>query len=515
MFLQTIFFVLSLILTLLFFLYGFNHYYLLYKASQYQHPILKEYQDTRPFVSIQLPIFNEKYVVNRLISACIRMAETYGKDRVDILILDDSDDDTISEVDSIVQEYKIKNFHIDVFRRTSRVGFKAGALQAGLEKTSEDFIAIFDADFIPPADFLVRTVPYLIQNDQLGIVQSRWSHLNREFNILTKAIAIAIDIHFIIEQSGRYAAGLLQNFNGSAGVIRKKAILDSGGWQSDTLAEDLDLSYRMQLQGYRVLYLMDLVCPGEIPPTVPSFKKQQGRWACGSLRTARKILPILLSEPKFGYKQRLQAFIHLTGYMIFPLITFSFLLNCLATFVNLKSNLGSHAAALYLSRGILDSTTIIQMLSLQNVIWIILGILIVLCTIAPWVSSITTLRVQKVPLFRNLGSLLVLLLLGFGTSISNSLEAARGLFSDRKWEFSRTPKYAELESREGWKARKYQIDLDPVWILELSFACMGIVAIGIAIRNSNYFAISILIPFTAAYLFIFVMTIRQSQRPKA
>ena len=171
----------------------------------------------------------------------------------------------------------------------------------------------------------------------MGIIQSRWTHTNREYNSLTKAIAIGIDVHFLIEQTGRYASGCFQNFNGSGGVLRKKALLEAGGWQADTLAEDLDVSYRIQLQGYRFLYINDLQSPGEIPPTVPSFKKQQGRWANGSLRTARKVLPTILSNRKLGLKKRVEAFIHLTGYMVHPLMFISFVLTFSATLLSVNS----------------------------------------------------------------------------------------------------------------------------------------------------------------------------------
>ena len=258
MVLQGVFLVLSSILTLLFFLYGYNQYYLLGKARLYHQPALAKSPQVRPAVSIHLPIYNEKYVVRRLMLACTRMAEAYGIDRVNILILDDLDDETASEIDRVVDEYKKKDFRMEILRRGSRLGFKAGVLEVALEKTPEDFVAIFDADFCPPADFLIRALPYLIQDEELGIVQGRWGHLNRNYNIQTKAIALAIDVHFLVEQTGRYAAGLFQNFNGSGGVLRKKAIIEAGGWQADTLAEDLDLSYRMQLLTYRILYLKDL-----------------------------------------------------------------------------------------------------------------------------------------------------------------------------------------------------------------------------------------------------------------
>ena len=514
MFIQIVFFVLSLTLTLLFSLYGFNHYYLLNAGRRYNPSTLVNSENDRPSVSIHLPVYNEKYVVRRLVVACTRMAEVYGMDRVNILILDDSDDDTVMEIDKVADEYSKKHFHIEVVRRGNRQGFKAGALQIALDQTPEEYIAIFDADFTPSEDFLVRTLPHFLQDEHLGIIQSRWCHLNRDYNFLTKTVAIGIDIHFIIEQTGRHAAGLFQNFNGSGGVLRKRAILEAGGWQADTLSEDLDLSYRIQLLGYTVLYLKDLKSPGEIPPTIPSFKKQQGRWACGSLRTARKILPQLLRKHDLGFKKRLQAFIHLTGYMIQPLMSISFLLTCVATFLGLNISRASQSYILFPASGILGTTRAITLFSLQNATWMFLGPLIGLCTIAPWVSSISTLRFEKLPLSQNIISLVLLLLLGLGISISNTLEAGKALFSNRIWEFSRTPKYAYLENKGGWRASKYQIALDSVWILELLFACLGAVAITITIafRRSDFSVLLILIPFTIAYAFICFLTVLQSKR---
>ncbi len=278
MFLEMLFYTFSLILTLLFFLYGFNHYFLLNASRKYKIPPLPTRSPILPTVSIQLPVYNERYVIRRLVSACAAMAEAYQIDKVKILVLDDSDDDTKLEVDKVVEEFQKKSFNIEVQRREDRSGFKAGALQAALRKTGEEYIAIFDADFIPPADFLLRTIPYFEHDERLGVVQSRWTHLNRDFNLLTKAISLGIDVHFFIEQTGRYASGCFQNFNGSGGVLRKKAVLEAGGWSADTLAEDLDLSYRMQICGYQVLYLRDLECPGEIPPPfqVLSFSRAAG-----------------------------------------------------------------------------------------------------------------------------------------------------------------------------------------------------------------------------------------------
>ena len=509
--LEVVFFLLSLFLSLLFFLYGFNIYYLLNAGRHYKPPTLTGFHAELPPVSIQLPIYNEKYVVRRLVVACAHMAEVYGKNKVRLIILDDSDDDTIQEVDNVVAEFDAQGFQIEVIRRTNRQGFKAGALQAALEKTPEEYIAIFDADFRPPADYLNRILPYFVQDKHLGIVQGRWRHLNRDYNLITQAAAIAIDIHFIIEQPGRYAEGLFQNFNGSGGVLRKKAIQEAGGWQSDTLAEDLDLSYRMQLRGFGILYLKDLDCPAEIPPTIPSLKQQQGRWACGSLQTAKKILPDLLRKPEIDFKKRLQAFIHMTGYILGPLMTISFVLVSLATFLNVDINYFSWTEIPSLSSGILQSTAAIAGFSVTRISWIIMFLLIVFCTIAPWVSSVSTLRFEKRPVSQELGSLLVLILLGFGISLNTTLEAGKALFTNRTGEFTRTPKYADLQNKAAWQASSYQVAFKPISLLELAFAFVGTFAIGLAFRNGNILALVILIPFTVSYFFVSIMTILQTR----
>ena len=514
MFIQLLFFVLSVALTLFFFIYGFNHYYLLNASRRYVPPELPAAPENLPAVSVQLPIYNEKYVIRRLVAACARMVASYGIDKVKILILDDSTDDTVEVVNRIAAEYAGKGFHIEVFHRDNRQGFKAGALEAALEKTPEEFIAIFDADFTPEPDFLNRTLPYFLQDEKLGIVQSRWCHLNRDYNLLTSAAAIAIDIHFTIEQTGRFAYGLFQNFNGSGGVLRKKAILEAGNWQADTLAEDLDLSYRMQLLDYKVVYLKDLDSPAEIPSTVPSFKQQQGRWANGSLRTAKKILPSLFRKDGIAFKKRLQAFIHLTGYIIHPLMTISFILTCISTFFNINNTVAAEAGYIFGTFGVLRSASAVALFSFQKVTWMVLGPVIVLCTIAPWVSSISTLRVEKHPFARNLAGLFILLLLGFGISLNNTFEAGKALFSNRSWEFTRTPKYADLQNKTVWRTKKYQIALNPIWILEMIFAFTGAIAIVFALSHSNFSVLLILLPFTIAYFFIFSQTVLQSWRAK-
>ena len=511
LYVQIVFLVLSLILTFMFFVYGFNHYFLLSVLRHYQTPqLLPSMASKRPLVAIQLPIYNERYVVRRLVDACTRMVEQYGIENAEISILDDSNDDTVQLVDEIVSEYTQKNFHIHAERRPDRMGYKAGALQIALENTQAEFIVIFDADYTPTSDFLLRTIPYLLQDDKLAIVQSRWTHLNRSYNQVTSAVAIGIDVHFFVEQTGRYATKCFQNFNGSGGVLRKSALLEAGGWQADTLAEDLDASYRIQMKGYHVLFLKDLPSPGEIPPTVPSFKKQQARWANGSLRTARKLLPSILLNQKFKFYQRLEALIHLTGYLLHPMMFISFLLASFGTIFEVDTFL-VHSHMLTPFGGAFAAFEPLTATMVHDLSWGALDAMILLSMVAAWLSPLVTLKLQRLSIRKNLPSLLMLFLLGSGISVSNTIEAIKALFTNRMWEFKRTPKYANLQSKEGWRNRRYQIPLDFVFLLELASVFLGLVASTIAILHSHYFVLIILVPYTTAYIFIALLTYHQSR----
>jgi cellulose synthase/poly-beta-1,6-N-acetylglucosamine synthase-like glycosyltransferase len=500
---------LSLLLTLLFFLYGFNLYYLLVSAARYRVPPLPRPMKARPRVAIHLPIYNERYVIRRIAAACARMAVAYGTDSVRILLLDDSDDETRGEIDALAAEYLDRGIHLEVLRRPTRQGFKAGALQAALARTDEEFIALFDADFVPPPDFLNRAIPHLVQDERLGVVQSRWAHVNRDFNFLTRAIALGIDVHFLVEQPGRFASGCFLNFNGSGGVFRRNALIEAGGWQADTLAEDLDVSYRIQPRGYRILYLQDLESPGEIPPTVPSFKKQQARWACGSLRTARKLLPGLLGDSKISHRNRLEAALHLTNYMIHPLMFASFLLACLAALLGVDTLRFIDSAGLFDSFRQAASGGASAAL-LHNVIWVLLGSMILLSTVSAWIHPVVALRAQGMKVWRNLPSLVVLFLLGCGISLSNTIEAAKALLSNRNWAFKRTPKYALRPGDGEWRNKSYQVSLDSVWFLELGLVALGGIAMAFAASHMDLGALPILAPYTAAYAFVAWQTKRQS-----
>ena len=276
------------------------------------HPV-KEW----PYVTIQLPIFNEKYTVERLLRAVTKL--DYPANRLQIQVLDDSTDDTAQLVNRLVAQYKFHGLNIEWIHRDNRKGYKAGALNDGLSSATGEFIGIFDADFIPKPDWLKKTVPFF-QERELGCLQTRWGHTNRNYNSLTKAEAMAIDGHFIVEQSVRSGNNFFLNFNGTAGLWRRSCIEDAGGWQWDTLTEDLDLSYRAQMRGWKIRYRPEVVVPAELPSEVEAFKKQQFRWAKGSFQVVRKILPKVIKRTDLPWHVRLLAFLHLTGYIVHPLM---------------------------------------------------------------------------------------------------------------------------------------------------------------------------------------------------
>ena len=307
-------------------LYGFNSFIntILYLLSNSQ--VKKRTRITLPkewpAVTIQLPIYNEKYTVDRLLRAVTKL--DYPSQRLQIQVLDDSTDDTAKLVRGLVEEYRSQGVNVEWLHRTNRLGYKAGALSEALPRATGELIAIFDADFVPKPDWLKKTVP-LFQNQKLGCLQTRWGHTNRNYSALTRAEALAIDGHFIIEQTARARNDLFLNFNGTAGLWRRACIEDAGGWQWDTLTEDLDLSYRAQMRGWKIDYLPDVVVPAELPAQVEAFKKQQFRWAMGSSQVVCKILPKVF-ESTLPWKIRLMAVLHLTGYFVHPLMLASLLL---------------------------------------------------------------------------------------------------------------------------------------------------------------------------------------------
>ncbi|MFI5267329.1 MAG: glycosyltransferase [Chloroflexota bacterium] len=296
----------------LLFIYGLNFLWLsVVSVVRKDAPVLPELVDY-PHVAVQLPIYNERYVAERLIRAAADL--TWPRDRLEVQVLDDSSDDTVQIAEQVCRDLSLNGVWVRHIRRGDRAGFKAGALAHGMASTEAPYLAVFDADFVPPADFLVRTMAGFLAKD-VGFVQTRWGHLNARYSLFTFLQALAIDAHFLVEQQARSATGAFFNFNGTAGIWRRQAVESGGGWQADTLTEDLDLSYRVQLAGWRGLFLRDVVAPAELPVTMVAFRRQQHRWAKGSIECAVKLAPRLLRAP-LPLAKKVQALLHLTGYGI-------------------------------------------------------------------------------------------------------------------------------------------------------------------------------------------------------
>lgn len=300
-------------------IYGLHRYdvirtYFKYRKKRVDQPLL--HFNALPPVTIQLPLYNERYVVERLIDEVTKM--DYPKHLLQIQVLDDSTDDTHAFAEGLVERYHALGFPIEYRHRGNRHGYKAGALQEGLETATGEFVAVFDADFVPPPDFLLRTIHHFA-DPKVGVVQTRWSYLNRDYNFLTEVEAILLDGHFILEHGARSRAGYFFNFNGTAGILRRAMIDDAGGWQHDTLTEDSDLSYRAQLKGWRFVYMPGLDCPSELPVEIHGFQVQQSRWAKGLTQCAKKLLPDIL-RAKIPWRVKMEAFLHLTPNISYPLM---------------------------------------------------------------------------------------------------------------------------------------------------------------------------------------------------
>ncbi len=437
-------------------------------SSYYNFDIFRSRMGKWPKVTIQLPVFNEYYVVERLIDAVVKI--DYPKSQLEIQVLDDSTDHCTDLIIERVQHYKKLNFDIHHCRREDRVGNKAGALKFGNEKAKGEFVAIFDADFIPPENFLKKTVPMFYGEPGIGMVQTRWGHVNPEQSILTKSQSIGVDGHFIIEQIARNSSELWMNFNGTAGIWRKECIKDAGDWQFDTLTEDFDLSYRAELKGWKFKYLTDVVCPAEIPSTISAFKSQQFRWCKGSLQTAMKLLPAVLRS-QLNWKIKLEAVTHLLNYSIHPLM----LLNIILTpFV-----IGFHKQG------------------------IPIPVIAILCfgTMGP---SIFYLVSQKV-LYQNWKKKAVflpaLMIIGTGIAINNTKAWLEGVLGKSSG-FIRTPKIGNVKSSVAKYSSYNQVNFDIVLCLEICFTWYTLLSIGLACIKEQWFVIPFLFIYLAGFGYI-------------
>lgn len=394
-----------------------------------------------PSVTVQVPLYNEMYVVERVIDAVAAL--DYPRERLQIQILDDSTDATTALALARADFYSRQGIDITVLRRPTRQGFKAGALAWGLSQAKGEYIAIFDADFCPRPDFLLRTIPHFVARPRLGMVQTRWSHLNADHSLLTRAQALAIDGHFVVEQVGRNFAGLLTSFNGAGGVWRRRCIEEAGGWQDDTLCEDLDLSYRAQLAGWECLYLPSVDAPAELPPQIAAFKLQQARWAQGSIQVLRKLGGAILRSRRLKWTQKVMGLLHLSNYLAFPLIVLALLLSLPLLLVP-------------------DS----QRFTLDWLGLAFLGPLLVYSLSQKQLYRRWWLKMLVFPL---------LVLIGIGVAWNNAKAVWRGLVGQED-EFARTPKFRLEGKGERWAGSSYSLPLSDSVVGEVALMLYALVA---------------------------------------
>lgn len=439
-----------------------------------------------PIITVQLPIFNERYVSRRLVDAVCKL--DYPRDRMQIQVLDDSTDDTQDILSETVQEYKNQGFWIEYIHRVNRSGFKAGALQDAMPLVKGNYIAIFDADFIPSANWLKDTIRHYVDNPEanVAVVQTRWGHVNSEYSLLTKLQSTGIDGHFAIEQQARCNNGYFLNFNGTAGIWNREAIIDAGGWHADTLAEDMDLSYRAQLKGWKVVYDNNIVAPAELPVAMLAFKLQQFRWAKGSIQCAKKLI-FQIWRADLSFVVKFQATMHLTGYFAHPLMLLLILIS-----IPLMLVTPDDAIALRLS---IESVWSIFMLP---------------ATFGPPFLYFNAQR-DLYPKFwhRRLGRIFLLAILGTGISWSNSRAVYAGL-SNTGANFRRTPKFDIKHKSDRWDNKAYKIPLDATAWIELSLCVYSAIAAMLALSKGLYLTLPFMVLYALSYGYVGGLTLWQS-----
>jgi cellulose synthase/poly-beta-1,6-N-acetylglucosamine synthase-like glycosyltransferase len=461
--------------------YGIHRYWLVYCYTKHRANIPVEPTEPAnwPKVTIQLPIFNERYVVERLVEAISRL--DYPSSLLEVQVLDDSTDETQEVARACVERYCALGLQIHYLHRTNREGYKAGALADGLKSATGEFVAIFDADFQPGPDFLRRTLPYF-SDPNLAMVQTRWTYLNRDYSALTEVESILLDGHFVIEHGARARSGRFFNFNGTAGVWRRKAIDDSGGWQHDTLTEDTDLSYRAQLRGWRFLYLQDIECPSELPVEMNAFKAQQARWAKGLMQTAKKILPrVLRADLPIGIKS--EAFFHLTANISYPLMV-------------LLSTLLLPAMIVRFYQGW------VQMLLIDLPLFLASS-----CSISGFYLTAQRALYPK-SWTRKIVYLPFVMAVGIGLSVRNAKAVLEALFGVHS-EFARTPKY-RIEGQAGtWQRKGYRNRAGWMPFVEVALGLYFAATVYYSIENGNYFTAPFLLLFVWGYLYTGLMSLGQ------
>ncbi|MEA3341873.1 MAG: glycosyltransferase [Chloroflexota bacterium] len=462
--------------------YGLNSFiltflYLRHRRATIPTPPLD--RSALPTVTVQVPVYNERHVVERVIDAVAAL--DYPRQRLQIQILDDSTDDTTRLARAQAALHRERGIDIAVLRRPKRDGFKAGALAWGLSQARGEYVAIFDADFCPRPDFLLQTIPHFLARPRLGMAQTRWSYLNGDYSPLTRAQTLALDGHFVVEQNGRNRAGLLMSFNGTGGVWRRRCIEEAGGWTADTLCEDLDLSYRAQLAGWESLYLPKVDAPAEVPPQIAAFKRQQSRWAQGSVQTLRKLAGPILRHRRLGWGQKAMALVHLSSYLAHPLMV-------LLLLASLPLLLTPDATPLSVSG---------------------LGLI---CLGPPLVYAVSQWELYP-DWGRRLRALPLLILMGIGIAWANTRAVWRGL---TRWggAFARTPKF-RLEGRDGrWADSDYRLQADGNIIGEIALMIYALVTAFVAYITGNRGMIPFLLLYAAAFGTVAGMGLAQTLAPR-
>ncbi|MCK6457502.1 MAG: glycosyltransferase family 2 protein [Phycisphaerae bacterium] len=467
-------------------IYGVHRYHLVYLYYKHRRnkPRLTACFRELPRVTIQLPMFNERSVAARIIEATCQV--DYPRDRLEIQVLDDSTDETVRIARNAVERMRAAGHPIVFLHRDQREGFKAGALAEGMKVATGEFILIFDADFIPPPDLLKRTIHHFT-DPQVGMVQARWEHLNREHSLLTKTQAVYLDGHFVIEHTARNRSGRFMSFNGTAGIWRRTCIEDAGGWHHDTLTEDLDLSYRAQLRGWKFVYLPEITSPAELPPEMNAFKSQQRRWSKGGAQTCRKLLPRILAS-RLPLKIKTEAFFHLTG--------------CTSTIYVVLLTLLLFPV-LYMKLTWLRDSTISRILVDSSLF------LIATC------SASTFYIASQREVFRTWGESLkylpFLMSLGVGTSLNNARATIEGLLGHDS-EFERTPKFGDTPDSTAARRPKSAAERRRSRVLqgyiELLFGIYLTACVVLSIRLGGFtWGLPFLILFAVGYVYVSILTL--------
>jgi cellulose synthase/poly-beta-1,6-N-acetylglucosamine synthase-like glycosyltransferase len=465
-------------------LYGVHRYtmcYLYFKYKKNYKPDPPKHFDELPRVTVQLPIFNEQFVIDRLIEAVCAM--DYPREKLEIQVLDDSTDETQEVAANIVARYAALGHPIVYIHRTNRHGFKAGALDAGLKVTNSEFVAIFDADFVPPQDWIMKVIHHFAE-PEIGMVQTRWTHMNRNYSMLTQIEAILLDGHFVIEHGARVRTGDYFNFNGTAGMWRIKAIEEGGGWQHDTLTEDTDLSYRSQMAGWKFKYLPEVECPSELPIEMTAFKTQQARWAKGLIQTSIKVLPLMFKS-NVPRKIKVEAVYHLTANLSYPLMVImtAFLMPAMIC----RFYQGWFQMLLFDVPLFTASTASIGVFYLM-----------------------AERELFPKTWWKTFFYLPVLMALGIGLTVTNTkavMEALVGIKSP----FVRTPKYRVAKKGEKSQAAKYRKRLVLAPWIEIFIGFYFFVAILYTFSNHNYFTAPFLILFVIGYWYTGLMSLLQGR----